>query len=491
MANPPIAEFASIRTDPYVPQYQGVMQPTDETLRGRGKGVDTYDEVRRDPHVYAVLQKRKLEVCSREWAVFEASESAIDKQAAELVQTQLKGIDFDRLTRGLMGAVLKGYAVAEVIWKRVDGAWTVADVKVKKQRRFRFNSDGELRMLTRSNMQDGVAVPDRKFVVHRHSIDDDDDDPYGVGLGSVLFWPAWMKRQVLAHWLRATEKHGTPTIKATYPGGYDEKRQKELLDILRQVANDVGIVAPENTLIELLEAKGGGGGEFLEALSRYLDELMSEAVLGETLTTNSGERGARSLGEVHNEVREAIAKADADLISATLKRTLVRWIVELNIPGAGVPDVWRDFSEAEDLNDKVVRDKTLHDMGYEPKDVQYIDDTYGGEWVKRAKEQTTAPGKPPATAGLEFAENPFRAAADARNQAVAELADQTATAAAPSIEAMVEAIRLEFAEARDYDDLMVRLARLSGTLGVDDLAGTLEQAIMLARLEGHDSVTAA
>lgn len=492
MTNPSLAELAAIHSDPYIPQFQNLLQPSDPTLKGRGnKGVGLYDEIRRDPHAFAILQKRKLEVVSREWNVFEASDKRLDKKAADLVKAQLKAIDFDKLTRGLMGAVLKGYAVAEVLWANGDGGWTVTAVKVKKQRRFRFNMDGELRMLTRANMIDGEAIPERKFIVHRHSIDDDDDDPYGIGIGSVLFWPAWFKRQALAHWLRGAEKHAFPTVKGTYPGGFDKVRQDELLAAFRAMANDTGIAVPENVIVELLESKNGGG-DIYEKINRYLDEMMSEAVLGETLSTNSGERGARSLGDIHNQVRIAIAKADADLICNTLKQSLVKWIVELNFPGAGVPDVWRDFSEAEDLDKRSERDKKIFDMGYEPADAQYFDDTYGGEWVKKqAKEpDPAAPGQTAeeAIAGLDFAENATSAAAIG-NATVAQLAEQAQDIAQDAIDEMIEAIRSELTEARDYDDLVLRLARLSSRMGVDDLAATLSQAMTLGRLEGHASVT--
>ncbi len=496
MANPAETEIASLASDPYVPHYQNLLQPTDEILvaRGGAHAIKVYDEIRRDPHAFAILQKRKLEVVSREWAVHPASESRIDKKAAAEVERQLKALDFDKLTRGLMGAVLKGFSVGELMWRNIDGVWTIVAVKVKKQRRFRFTINGELRILTRGNTLDGEPAPDRKFIVHRHSIDDDDDDPYGVGIGSVLYWPAWFKRQALAHWLRGTEKSATPTTTATYAGGYDKKRQDELTAALARIANDTSIVVPENVTLDLLESQRGGGGDLFEALNRYLDELMSEAVLGETLSTNSGERGARSLGEIHNEVRVAIAKADADLISATIKETLVRWIIELNFPGAGIPDVWRDFSEAEDLNDKVKRDQTITQMGYKPKDVEYINETYGGDWIEKLPE-TPEPGtpgqlpKPKVVAGLEFADNPAAVTREG-NETVEQLSAQLETAAAASVDAMIEAIRTEFAEAQSYEDLILRLARLSSEMGVDDLAGMLEQGIELARLEGHASVSA-
>lgn len=488
MANPVTFEIATIASDPYVPQYTGVLSPTDEVLAGRGgiAGLKAYDEIRRDPHAFAILQKLKLEVVSREWKVQEASDRRIDRRAAEDVRRQLKAIDFDRLTRGLLGAVLKGFSVGEVLWASTSLGWQITAVKVKKQRRFRFALDGSLRILTRSNTMDGEPVAERKFVVHRHSIDDDDDDPYGVGLGSVLFWPAWFKRQVLAHWLRGTEKHATPTTVGKYQGGFDKEKQDKLLAAMRQMASDTGIAVPDSVVLELLESKAGGGGDLIEKLARYLDELMSEAVLGETLTTNSGERGARSLGEVHNEVRIAIAKAAADLVCATIRDTLVRWIVELNHPGAALPEIYRDFAEAEDLDARVQRDKTISDMGYEPADIEYLNETYGGEWVKKAaaKSEPEAAAAGKATAALDFADP---APAGNGDRVVAELSDQIDALGQSIVERMIEQIRTEFSEARDYDDLVLRLSRLSGEMGVEDLATLIAQGSLMASLEGAAS----
>lgn len=487
---PSTEEIASVARDPMVPLYTTTLTPADDTLkaRGSGKGVGLYDEIRRDSHAFAVLQKRKLEVISREWQVMPASDRLKDKKAAELVETQLKGFAFDRVCRGLMGAVLKGFAVGEVIWELRGGIWTAASIKVRKQRRFRFTAAGDLRLLTRESGLDGIELPPRKFVVHRHSIDDDDDDPYGLGLGTVLFWPAWFKRQVLANWLKAAERFAAPSVVAKYPGDFDQERMQQLLSVIRQLSTDAGMAVPASVEVDLLEAARGGGGDAFEGLSRYLDEMMSEAVLGETLSTNSGQRGARSLGEIHNEVRIAIAKADSDLLSATLNETLIKWIVELNMPGSAPPTVWRDFSEAEDLNEKVKRDKAIHEMGYRPQSVDYINDTYGGDWVERVPEPSPEILPPPA--GRPGAESAVRALFADRTPADADpaqqLADQLAELARPAIDAMLEEVRAAFAEATGYDDLAERLLGLG--LAPDRLAAVLEPAIAVAELTGQAEV---
>ncbi len=488
MAQPIKEEIASVQSDPYVPLFSKTLEPADDTVRvrGGGKGVGLYDEIRRDGHAFAVLQKRKLEVISREWQVMPASDRLKDKKAAELVEAQLKGFAFDRVCRGLMGAVLKGFAVGEVIWELRGGIWTAANIKVRKQRRFRFTPEGGLRLITRESGSDGIELPPRKFIVHRHSIDDDDDDPYGLGLGTVLFWPAWFKRQVLSHWLQASERFAEPSVLATYGGAYDEERQKQLLDAIRQMGRNRGLAVPDSVVVTLLEATRGGGGDGHEKLSRYLDEMMSEAVLGETLSTNSGERGARSLGEIHNEVRIAIAKADSDLISATLNETLVKWIVEINLPGSAPPSVWRDFSEAEDLDARATRDKTIVDMGFKPASADYINETYGGDWIEKAPEPSPTVSAQPGHPGAKAALDALFADKTPAPDPAAELADQLDTLAQPIVDAMLSEIRAAFADATSYDDLAERLLSLG--LSPDKFGALLEQATIAADLTGRAEV---
>ncbi len=494
MANENTTEIVTLRNDPYIPAYQAnnVLQPSDDVLNkmGRGKGHQLYDEIYRDPHAFAVLQKRKLEVTSREWMVEEASNSRLDRKAADLVREQFKPL-IDSLTLGLMGAILRGFAVGECVWASDGTGWGFEKISVKKQRRFRFDIDGNLRILTRDDMLQGIAAPDRKFIVHRYSIEDDDDDPYGVGLGSVLYWPAWFKRQALAHWLRSNEKHASPTTLAQYQGAYDKTRQDEIGAALTQMANDTALVVPDNVAISLLEAKNSGGADAHEALNRYLDELMSEAVLGETLTTNSGQRGARALGEVHNEVRIAIAKADSDLVSQTLHRTAVKWLVEVNYPGAKPPQIWRDFSESEDLDKKATRDKTIYDMGYRPRSVEYINQTYGGDWVEAqaAMPAATDVNQPTDTAAAVNAL--FAEASPSGESQAAQTADvlsaQLATLADPLMSVIGDRIRQAVAQSASFAELETRLLMLSGELGIDDLGSLFSQAIQVAALSGAEA----
>jgi ParB family chromosome partitioning protein len=120
---------------------------------------------------------------TRQWKVEPGGEAPADLLAAELVNAALKRIRFDRACRGLLTAVLTGISVAEIMWEpaeiEVDGTrrtWIVpADIRVRNPRRFAFDRDGKLRLLTREARTQGIAVPDRKFIVVRYWAEENED----------------------------------------------------------------------------------------------------------------------------------------------------------------------------------------------------------------------------------------------------------------------------------------------------------------------------
>jgi phage gp29-like protein len=375
-------EIATVARDITYPAFGGVLRHQDDTLltRGGGRGLLIYDDIERDCEAYAVLQKRKMAVISRPWQVDPASPSRADKKAADLVKAQLDALDFDHVCLNLLDALLKGYAVGEVMWS-VEGAEIVAtEIKPRDQRRFGFDDEYKLRLKTFENMLPGMALPDRKFIVH--SFGAKDGNPYGLGLGSRLFWPVFFKRQGITFWLTFVDKFGSPTAVGKYPNGSQLQDQKKLLDALSAIAQDAGVIVPEGMVIELLEATRGGATDTYEKLARYMDEQITMAVLGEAPIARGSGGQAASAAITRNEVRLELVQADSDMLSGTLNKTLVAWITELNCPGATPPRVWRKVEEQKDLGAVATRDKTIFDMGFKPS-LAYINETYGGEWTEK------------------------------------------------------------------------------------------------------------
>lgn len=489
-------EIATAARDITYPAYAGVLRETDDTLlsRGQGKGLKLYDEIERDCHAYAMLQKRKLAIIARDWQVDPASTSRIDKKAAAMVEAQLDAMDFDHVCLNLLDALLKGFAVGEIMW-RADGAELVAsEVRPRDQRRFGFGDDYALRLKTPDNFLPGMALPDRKFITH--SFGAKDGNPYGMGLGSRLFWPVFFKRKNITFWLTFQDKFGNPTAVGKYPPGAGAPEQKKLLDALSALSQDTGVIVPEGMLIELLEASRGGTVTY-EQFCRYMDEEITIAVLGEAASVKGGGGQAASAAITRNEVRLELVKADADLLSGTLNRTLVKWIVELNMPGAGMPRLWRKVEEPKDLSAQAARDKTIFDMGFKPK-LEYINETYGGEWEEKpaplppltvggrgAVEKGVSP--PPGAEFAEAVDTGFSAAvADmvSAQQVLADAAVKTATQYRELLGSRLDDLYAMLEQTGDLVTFRERLAELLEQAPPEALTDSLVNGGFNARLLG-------
>lgn len=471
-------EIATIASDPSVPLYGGVLTNQDDTLlsRGGGKGLKIYDEIERDCHAYAVLQKRKNAIIAREWGLLPASNSAADKKAVDLVREQLSNLKFDQVCLKMLDATLKGYSVGEIIWS-TDGAEIVASqVKVRPQRRFLFDEAQQPRLITLSNLWPGEPLPHRKFIVHRYG-EKDDDNPYGLGLGYRLFWPVFFKRQDLTFWLTFVDKFASPTAIGEYPAGTSDAEQKKLLASLSAIASEAGIIVPQGMLVKFLEAARSGSIDTYERLARYMDEQISEAVLGETLSTNIGNAGSLAAAKTHNEVRIELAKGDSDLLSDTINETLIRWIVELNLPGANPPKVWRDFAEEEDLKTRSEMDKNLADMGFEA-DAAYINETYGGKWTRKQLQEPP----PPAAGGEPAAQFAEPGAAD-----TVDLLAEQALADADGAD-MVDAVYRLLAECGSLEEAQGKLLDIYEQIPVDRTGNALGNRMFQAGLTGRAEI---
>ncbi|WP_323790118.1 DUF935 domain-containing protein [Thalassovita sp.] len=375
--------IASVDNDITIPFFSGVLQHADDTLiqQGGGKGLKIYDEIERDPHASAMLQKRKKTLVARVWEVQPGGDRPIDKEAADLVEEFLKGISFDQICEDLLDATLKGFAVSEIVWARDGSRIKPERLASDDQRRFVFDRDWKPRLLTWSEMFEGMVLPDRKFIVHRFGVKG--NNPYGLGLGSRLFWPVLFKREGVSFWLHFLEKFAGPTVVGKTPYGTMSDEQNKLLHTLVSARTASAITVPIGTDIEFLEASRSGSVSYEQFLA-YWDRQISIGTTGETLTTQVGESGGnRALGEVHQEMLDLLVDSDGDLLSETLRDQLIRWIVEYNMPGAALPYVWRvrpknEKAEAEsrktkagaaEATDKAIRAIVSASAKFEDNDV--------------------------------------------------------------------------------------------------------------------------
>lgn len=478
----PQGEIAVAQVNPFEPIFNNTLRPKDATLatRGGSKGIWIYDEIERDCHTFAVLQKRKLSVVSNEWHIDAGGTARADTIAAERAEAMLKALPFDRICAELLDAILKGYAIGETMWQ--PGSEVVAErIEIRDQRRFVFDVQARPRLLTTANLLTGIELPERKFIVHRFGAKD--GNPYGLGLGTRLFWPVWFKRQGLQFWLTFADKFGNPTAVGKYPPGASERQKDDLLATLQAIANDTGITIPQGLEIELLEAKRSGGANGVyDTLLKYLDDEIEKAVLGSTQTTSSRASGLGSqVSAVQNEVRLELVRADADMLAGTLNNSLLAWIAAFNDPGAKPPRIWWEVEEDEDLFIRAQRDQLLASMGYRIRP-DAVAEVYGDFYDVAAPTPATppAPGAP--------AKPPVRLSDPAQREPTAALADALDKAAQPHIEEWIATARKMAQDATSLPDLARRLDSAFGDLNATAFAELMRDALTAANLQGRADV---
>lgn len=359
-----------------------LLTPFDRILNVRGAGdLTIYEEVYSDPQVKSVFGQRQLAVTQCDWKVDAASDAAIDVKAAEFLNQQLENIGWDRVTTLMLFGIFYGYSVAELIYERQGSMVGLSSIKVRDRKRFRFDDECRLRLLTMNNMFEGELV-EAPYFWHFATGADHDDEPYGQGLAHWLYWPVFFKRHGLKSWLTFLDKFAVPTAVGKYEArSADPNERRKLLQAGAALGNDAAVIIPNDMQLELLEAARSGVGDY-KSLHDAMDGTMAKVVLGQT-ASSQGTPGRLGNDELQGDVRQDLIKADADLICESFNLGPARWLTAWNFPSAQPPKVMRVVEEPEDLKSRADRDEAVaRTTGYRPT-LHYVKETYGGEWEVR------------------------------------------------------------------------------------------------------------
>ena len=331
-----------------------IVRPNDELLVQKG-GADAFNVYTRlifDETVQSALIKMSQEITARDWKLDPASELAGDIAVRDFVQDQLERLQMDEIYRGLLEAYITGFSVGEIMWRRTKSGVIPFDFRFRDQRRFRFQEmeDADygftMRMVTREEPYSGVELPARKFVVHRYWAQNN-GDPYGAGLGRVLYPLVKFKRRALESQLLYSDRFANPTAVAKAPLSATANEVDTLYTHLSNLSQETALVLPEGFELEFVNP--GGSPETFQNLRESLENQITTLVAGED-EAGQADAGSRASSEVAQTVRMARAKDLSELISHTLNDTLIRWIVDLNF-GTNVvaPTIFRDFDPKEDV----------------------------------------------------------------------------------------------------------------------------------------------
>ncbi len=416
----PKGEVAQYTSDPYlwsiaygssVPIGGGengvLVRPQDDLLMQKGgpQAFNIYQRLLFDSNVQAAWLKVSQEITSRELVVDAASDLAGDIAVKDFVEEQLKDLPMDEIFRGLMEAYVTGFSVGEVMWRRTASGIKAYDIRMRDIRRFRFEEQEDadmgftMRMVTRRDMYKGEELPSRKFVVFRYW-SQANGDPYGCGLGRILYPLVKFKRRALESQLLYSDRFANPTAVATAPLAATQSEIDTLYNHLSNLSQETALILPEGYNLEFINPAGSP-----DTFTTIRDSIIKEInmlITGEDETGNA-DAGSRASSEVALQVREVRAKEISELICENLNESLVRWIVDLNY-GTNVvaPKIRRDFKVEEGSKLTMTDVGTMIEkVGYRPTR-EWIESTFKVEL--EAEEDTKAP--PAAEAPAELPEAP-------------------------------------------------------------------------------------
>ena len=231
-----------------------------------------------------------------------------------------------------------------------------------------FQTD-EMKICTKE-FPSGMSLPENKFVVHKYKAKSGHTSR--AGILRVVSWMYLFKNYDVKDWVAFCEVFGMPLRLGKYNAAASDDDKKALMEAIYSLGTDAAGIIPDSTIIEFIESQKTTSVEIYEKLARYCDEQISKAVLGQTLSYDSG--GSYAQGKVHNEVRHDLTVGDAKALAVTVRRDIIRPLVEYNFGyDADVPFFTFDCQEAEDQKETVEIYKTLVcDMGLEiPKNHIY------------------------------------------------------------------------------------------------------------------------
>lgn len=342
-----------------------INQARNELMPRRRALYELYDNLVLDAHLHAVLSKRTTNVTNKrvEWVQEGASDELLDRIYSDIIDTPW----FHDFLTHAMSVVAYGPTVIELVPEEglISRCEVVPRANVVPERGY---------------IAEDALNPDRPLIYYR-------EDPvystYLIEVGKpkdlgalviALPYLLW-KRDGFADFAQFAELFGMPFRTGTY-NPYDEGTRDKLNQALSQMGGAGYAVIPEGANVQFHNAGGSSGnqGSVFKDLVELCNAELSKLFLGNTLTTEQGDKGARSLGEVHQGVEDDIAMSDMRRIEHLLNWELKDRLARLGYP---VQDGYFrfDLSVGLPVSERIKVDTLVAEHVEVPE--SYWRDTYG------------------------------------------------------------------------------------------------------------------
>lgn len=440
----------------------------------------------KDTHLFSILQTRKNAVLSLEYEILPySSDNPEDVKAAQLIQELMEFQGLEDALLDLLDAVGKGFAISEIMYEIKDGRVMVDKLKWLHQKRVTFDDYMNMRLLTEADPSRGIDIPENKFVIHRYRAKS--GHPNRAGVIRVCAWMYLFKNYDIKDWVSFAEVYGMPLRLGKYDASATKEDKVALMQAVVMLGTDAAGIISKSTEIEFVEAVKNSTDVF-KTLADFCNAEMSKAVLGQTLTTEVGDKGSYAAGKVHNEVREDIKLADCKALAETMRHDLFRPLVRFNLgEKPRLPYLKYKVETPEDTEKTAkVYSIVIKDIGL-PVAEQHVYEKFGIPKPGPGEKLITPPAAAPPNLPLKAGMVPMVLSARAKNpqEEIDGLADRAIDQAGPVISKMIAPVLELISQVKDLEELKQRLADSYREMDTSELEDLVARSMFIADLYGR------
>lgn len=291
--------------------------------------MELYEEMEeKDPHLFSQLQTRKNAVIGLDFDVLPFSDDTRDKEIAKFVTECIDGLEsIEDIFLDILDAIGKGFSVNEILWAYDEGRVVIEDIKWKHQKKFLFDDNDYLRVMTAEEPM-GILLPENKFVVHKYKAKS--GHPSRAGVLRVCAWMYLFKNYDVKDWVAFAEVYGMPLRVGTYNANTTKEDKEALMMAVSMLGSDAAGIISDSTKIDFHEASKSSSQDIYQALASFCNAEMSKAILGQTLTSEVGDTGSYAASKTHAGVRQDLLEADCKALAQVFLRDVIRPLCYFN-----------------------------------------------------------------------------------------------------------------------------------------------------------------
>lgn len=255
----------------------------------RYKLYDLYTDIMLDTHLTSVIDKRIESVLSAD------IEFRREGKPDDAINEQIRSPWFTRCLADILDARFWGFTLLQ--FYKEDG-WINYDLVPRKH-----VDPVRKEILKRQTDINGIPWEDYSDLLY---IGDNNN------LGMLAKAAPWViyKRSNVADWAQFAEVFGMPIREYIYDSDDNEARQRAVEDAKNSGSLSTFIHAKDTELLLKEAGNKSGSSELYDKFCERCNAEISKLILGNTLTTEAGNKGTQALGTVHKKVEDKLIKSD-------------------------------------------------------------------------------------------------------------------------------------------------------------------------------------